>query len=68
MCVAMKFLVIAFLHWVENNERWENISVYLNVFKALIFTYFWNYIMILHFYPPLICIMFSQAKIGVFQK
>lgn len=31
MCAAMKFLVIAFLHWIENNEWWENISVYLNV-------------------------------------
>lgn len=40
MCVAVKFLVIAFLHRVENNERWENISVYLNVFKSFDFHLF----------------------------
>lgn len=36
----MKFLVIAFLCWVENNEWWENISVYLMCFKSFNFRLF----------------------------
>lgn len=55
--------------WIR--KEWL-VGKYLCVFKcpleALILTYSWSYLVILDFYQPQVCVVFSQAKVLVFQK